>query len=341
MLRTQQKWPLSICLLAAASAVVLACLFQLPIERQVPGEPFLLFLLVVIGATLAFGTSSGFLATALSTILSILFFEPAGSFVLLHAVDLIKIELYAIVATCSVIAFGRLRNTVVAERENAESLKRLNESKTILLRELAHGVANNFASIAALISVRSTTINDAQAKAVLDEAVEQIRIMGQVHSRLRTSDRDVSLSSQDFLENLCDELKSSLARGRQISFECEVDDLQLSTHQAVSVGLIVNELVTNAVKHAFPNGREGCIRVGFEALDNNQVQLRVEDDGVGFVGQPQRNGRLGQELVMSLAHELGGRLEVNTSERGSSFLLRMQHVNPIQSAAPSALTLIH
>src|SRR5215467_2871852 len=340
MLRTRHKWPISVRLAVAASAVVLACLFQLPIERHVPGEPFLLFLLVVIASTLAFGASAGFLTAALSTIVSILFFEPLGSFVLWHAFDLIKIELYAVVATCSVIGFAHLRKIVIQSRENAEGLKRLNESKSILLRELAHGVANNFASIAAFISVKSTSVSDAQARSVLDEAVEQIRIMGQVHSRLRASDRDVSLSSRDFLENLCDELKASLARGRRISFECEAEDLQLTTHQAVSVGLIVNELVTNAVKHAFPNGRKGCIRVGFEALENNQLQLSVEDDGIGFVNRHQRGSGLGQELVKGLAHELGARLEVKSSETGSAFVLRMPYVSPIQTAAPSS-TLIH
>jgi len=339
MLRTRQKWPLSICLAAAASAVVLAGLFQLPIERQVPGEPFLLFLLVVIASTLAFGASAGFLGTALSTILSMLFFEPVGSFAVWHAVDLIKIELYGVVATCSVIAFARLRNMVIAARENAESLKRLNESKSILLRELSHGVANNFANVAALISVRSTKVSDAQARSVLDEAVEQIRIMGQVHSRLRANDRDVALGSRDFLENLCDELKASLAQGRQILFECEVVDLQLSAHQAISVGLILNELVTNAVKHAFPNERKGCVRVGFEVLKNNQLQLRVQDDGVGLGDNSQRNGGLGQELVNDLAHELGGHLEVKTSERGTEILVRMPYVGPLQSSGIS--TLVH
>ena len=86
-----------------------------------------------------------------------------GSFALWHAVDLIKIELYALVATSSVIAFSRLGNMVIVARENADSLNRLNERKSILLRELAHSVANNFASVAALISVRSTTLGDAQA----------------------------------------------------------------------------------------------------------------------------------------------------------------------------------
>jgi two-component sensor histidine kinase len=341
MLRALQKWPLSICLAAAASAVVLAYLFQLPIERQVPGEPFLLFLLVVIASTLAFGASAGFLAAALSTVFSILFFEPAGSFALWYAADLIKIELYAVVATCSVIAFAHLGNTVIAARKNAEGLRRLNESKSILLRELAHSVANNFASVAALIHLRSMTITDAQARSVLDEAVEQIRVMGLVHQRLRAGDRDVSLGSRAFLENLCDELKQSMARGRQISIECDVTDLLLTTHQAISMGLIVNELVTNAIKYAFPDDRRGRIRVGFAVFENKQLRLRVEDDGIGFAGQPQRSDGLGQELVKGLALELGGYLEVKSSEKGSEFLLRMPYVNPDRPAAPTPSLLVH
>jgi K+-sensing histidine kinase KdpD len=144
MLRTWRKWSLSVCLATTVAAVGAACLFQLPIERHVPGEPFLLFLLVVIASTLAFGTGAGFVGVGLSTILSALFFEPIGSFAVWHAIDLIKIELYAVLASCSVIAFARLGNMVIAASENVDNLKRLNESKSILLRELAHGVANNF-----------------------------------------------------------------------------------------------------------------------------------------------------------------------------------------------------
>jgi K+-sensing histidine kinase KdpD len=144
MLGTTQNWPLSIRLAATGAAVGTTCLFQLPLERQVPGEPFLLFFLVVIVSTLAFGASVGFVGVGLSTLLSLLFFDPVGSFAVQHAADLVKIELYAILASASVVGFARLGNTLAAARENSDSLKRLNESKTILLRELVHGVANNF-----------------------------------------------------------------------------------------------------------------------------------------------------------------------------------------------------
>jgi two-component system, sensor histidine kinase PdtaS len=330
MLRAWRKWPVTVSVAATIAAVVAACLFQLPIERHVPGEPFLLFILVVIASTLAFGASLGFLATGLSTILSMLFFEPVGTFALWHATDLIKIELYAVLASCSVLAFARLANMVMAARDDTDSLKRLNESRSVLLRELAHGVANNFAAVAAFMSARSNAISDAQARSVLDEAIEQIRMMGRVHARLRVAgDHHVSLGSQDFFESLCDELKASLARGRQISIECEADDLPLSAHQAISLGLIANELVMNAVKHAFPDGRKGRIHVGFKVVPD-QLRLCVEDDGVGLAPRQQRNGGLGQDLVNDLSRELGGRLEVKASEKGSSFHLRIAYTSTIR-----------
>jgi two-component sensor histidine kinase len=330
MLRAWRKWPVPVGVAATIAAVVAACLFQLPIERHVPGEPFLLFILVVIASTLSFGASLGFLATGLSTILSMLFFEPVGTFAVWHATDLIKIELYAVLASCSVLAFARLANMVIAARDDTDSLRRLNESRSVLLRELAHGVANNFAAVAAFMSARSNAISDAQARSVLDEAVEQIRMMGRVHARLRVAgDHHVSLGSQDFFKSLCDELKASLARGREISIECEADDLPLSAHQAISLGLIVNELVMNAVKHAFPDGRKGRIHVGFEVVPD-QLRLCVQDDGVGLAPRQERNGGLGQDLVDGLSRELGGRLEVKASEKGSSFHLRIPYTSTIR-----------
>src|SRR5262249_45494418 len=102
MLPTTQNWPLLVRLAVTGAAVATTCLFQLPIERQVPGEPFLLFLLVVIASTLAFGASVGFVGVGFTTLLSIPFFEPVGSFALWHATDLIKVELYAVLASCCV-----------------------------------------------------------------------------------------------------------------------------------------------------------------------------------------------------------------------------------------------
>ena len=107
-IQATQHWPLWWRVAVTAAAVVMTYLAQVPLEHQVPGEPFLPFSLIVISATLAFGSQAGFIAVGLSTLLSFPFFEPHGSFSLIHASDLIKIELYGILSAGCVLAFSRI-----------------------------------------------------------------------------------------------------------------------------------------------------------------------------------------------------------------------------------------
>jgi len=320
-IQATQHWPMLWRVTVTAVAVLIAYLVQIPLEHEVPGEPFLLFSLVVISATLAFGSQAGFIAVALSTLLSFPFFEPRTSFSLIHAGDLIKIEIYAILGGGCVFAFSRLGRKLTALSDTNESLARLDKSRSLLLRETAHGVANNFATVAALLSMRSISVDDIEARRSLDEAVEQVKVMARVHRRLRARDQDVSLDSAAYIRELCDDLEE-MAHGRPIVIECEADSLPLDMHQAVLLGLILNELVTNAVKHAFPGGRAGRIQVHLEALET-RLRLSVEDDGVGIDGSSRTGADTGQgqALVLGLAHELEGNLELQSTASGSSFRL--------------------
>ena len=319
-------WPWWIRLALTGAVLMATFLFQIPLEREVPGEPFLLFFLVVVGATLIFGRNVGLLAAGLSALLSVFFFEPFGSFAIEHAADVIKVELYALLAGCCVIGFASLVDALIAANEKTTALERSDESKSILLRELAHGVANNFASVAALISIRSATVSDSNAKSVLDDAIDQVTVMARVHRRLRAGGQGLLLDSETFMRELCEDLNASAARGRPLAIACSADSRPLSMDQAVLLGLIVNELVTNAIKHAFPDGRTGHVRVGFEARDGRS-ELRVEDDGIGLDGCQGRLG-MGQELVRGLAHQLGGDLQVQSSKRGTSFRLSIPYISP-------------
>ncbi|HEU0060075.1 MAG TPA: histidine kinase dimerization/phosphoacceptor domain -containing protein [Hyphomicrobiaceae bacterium] len=335
-------WPVSVRLALAGAALFATFLFQIPLEREVPGEPFLLFFLIVIGATLAFGRGVGLIAVGLSALLSVFFFEPFGSIAIRHAGDVIKIELYAVLAGGCVIGFASLADALIAANEKTKVLEQSDHNKSILLRELAHGVANNFASIAALISIKSASVSDSNAKSVLDDAIEQVTVMARVHRRLRADGRGVLLDSETFMRELCDDLKASAARGRPLSIECQANSRALSMEQAVLLGLIVNELVTNAIKHAFPDGRLGHIRVGFEAI-GNLAHLAVEDDGVGLVGGTQAAPGMGQELVRGLTHQLGGDLKVQSSNTGTSFRLSIpcDAQTPCASAPEPSARLLH
>ena len=111
--------------------------------------------------------------------------------------------------------------------------------------------------------------------------------------------------------------------------------------QAVLLGLIVNELVTNAIKHAFPDGRVGRVSVGFEAL-GGQLRLCVQDDGVGFADRNRRDTGIGQDLIAGLSDQLGAELQVQSNGSGSSFHLSVPYVNPAQfGPSPKSAELLH
>ena len=333
-----RDWPAWTRLLATVTMLAAACAMQFQLANDVPGEPFLLFLLVVVGATLAFGVGVGFVAAGLSTLLSLLFFEPVGSITLTHASDLIKIELFAVLAGGCVVVVATFANALVAAGDKNKDLERLDVNRSLLLRELAHGVANNFATVAALIMMKSDSVHDAKAKMALEEAIEQVRVMARVHRRLRANSQDVSLDSRAFIDELCGDLKA-VARARPISIECKADSRPLCMDEAVSLGLIVNELVTNAIKHAFPDSRSGRIRVGFEALDHHQLRLTVQDNGVGLGNsRPQvEGGGEGHELLRGLANALQGTLDIEATTSGSSFRLTIPHADPTRQSAATAL----
>ena len=187
-LRALRSWPLWFRLLLTGGILGVFSALQLPLENEVPGDPFLLFSMVVIGSTLMFGERVGFFAVALSTFLSFFFFEPLGTLAITHAADLIKIELYAILASASVLAVAQVGRTLVGALTATQSLEQSDRTRSILLRELAHRVANNFAIVATLIRTKADAVSDPQAKLVLNEACEQVTVMARLHRLLHADD---------------------------------------------------------------------------------------------------------------------------------------------------------
>jgi two-component sensor histidine kinase len=308
-----RDWPLWVRIGVSWLWVAGAYAIQIPIEIVVPGEPFLLFFIVVITSTVAFGETVGFLACALSAVLSTHFFEPTGSLFLHHAVDLIKVELYAVICALSVLGLGRLRS---ATMQLSAALSKNERRSTVLLEEMTHRLSNNFAVVAALIRSKALTVAEPEAKSALEEAVEQVITMEHIHRNLRVVNGAVVCRSESFLAELTSSLKSAIATNRAVSITCQSVQCALPAPQAVPLGLIVNELVTNALKHAFPEGRSGSIRVSLDA-NSSQLILKVEDDGVGFPADHLNVG-MGHSLLAHLTEQLDGRLEHESNRTGTS-----------------------
>jgi two-component sensor histidine kinase len=310
-------WPFWLRLGVAGFAVGASYAFQIPLEREIPGEPFLLFFIVVIASTLAFGELLGLLACAASTVLSVNFFEPLESFTVYRAADLIKIEMYAVMCALSILGVARLRSAVALIYRAMVS----NEKKSALLfEEMAHRTSNSFAVVAALIRSKASAVAEPEAKSILDEAVEQVVIMARLHRNLCAANGVLAVDSASFLAEVTSDLKNAMAAGRPIAIASKAGRFSLPVTQAMPLGLIVNELVTNALKHAFPDNRPGDIRVTLEEQPANELVLTVEDNGIGMHGQELRRG-MGQTLVAGLAELLDGHLQYRSDDRGTSFYL--------------------
>src|SRR5262249_28853897 len=155
----------------------------------------------------------GYAAAGLSTLLSILFFEPIGSLALTYASDLIRVELYGVLAVACVFAFSSVADALITSRRINAALQRSDAKKSLLLRELVHFVANNFAIVTALVSMKSASVRDTAAKSALNDILDQVHVMARVHRRLRTRTHGISLDSKAFLNELCNDLQR-MTRGR-------------------------------------------------------------------------------------------------------------------------------
>lgn len=215
-----------------------------------------------------------------------------------------------------------------AERELVESRDRLAnllEQKTALLHEVSHRVSNSLQLIGSLISIQAARIPDSPARDALLQARERVQAVMLVHRRLYTSDEVGSIEIDKYLEAMAEELQASMLATNELGHRIEVNaaPVRIAPDKAVSVGVIVNELITNALKYAFPSGQAGTIRISLQRTNENLVVLTVEDDGVGYSADeaaPKGTG-LGTLIISAMTKTLQGTVERQPAEIGSRTVL--------------------
>jgi two-component sensor histidine kinase len=187
------------------------------------------------------------------------------------------------------------------------ALKRALADKDRLYAELQHRVKNSLALIVSLLSLEAGSIEDEAARGPLEEAQARVRSIGLLYEQLyRTrSVEDIDLS--DYLPEVVRAVLDLSLSARGIRLETDCAKVRIATDRAVSVGLLLYEMAANAVRHAFPDGRSGRIRLAL-SLEAESVRLRLEDDGVGLPpGYDLKAGKgLGSLLIAQLALQLGG-----------------------------------
>jgi two-component sensor histidine kinase/CheY-like chemotaxis protein len=206
-----------------------------------------------------------------------------------------------------------------AARERAEQEIRAGKERAeILLAEVNHRVANSLALVAALIRLQAASHDDEAVKTALSETQARISAIASMHRSLYTSDDVRQVEMNRYLSTLASEITESMAKDRlRFNIVCSLDPISIASDRAVSVGMIVTELLTNAIKYAYPGETEGEIRVDLKRVSAEGAILAVEDDGEGFDPDgPIQGTGLGSRIVMSMAKSVGDGMRYVARERG-------------------------
>jgi two-component sensor histidine kinase len=199
------------------------------------------------------------------------------------------------------------------------------EIKAVLLQEVHHRVKNNLQVISSLLDLQAEAIEDPKAVQAFEESRNRVRSMSLVHERLYRSQDLARIDMVGYIQDQVDGLLTTYDRGGEVTLDVHVDDVSLGIDTAIPCSLIINELVSNAMKHAFPPGWEGTsrqIHIELRTHDSGRLELVVHDNGVGLPPDldVQRSPSLGLQLVYILAQQIQGRIDV---DRGQGTTFRM------------------
>ena len=206
-----------------------------------------------------------------------------------------------------------------------EQLRKSLSEKELLLREVHHRVKNNLQVITSLLDLQSRTLSDPESIEKIRESQDRIRLMLFIHEQLYRTDGLEKVNLQSYIESLTTQIAQSHGDpARSIRIERRVDDLLLDVDRALACGLIINELVTNAYKQAFPDGTDGEIKVRLQMGEEGECELEVSDNGRGFseAAASERTESLGLTLVSTFVTQLSGRMQNLCSEEGTVFRLK-------------------
>lgn len=220
----------------------------------------------------------------------------------------------------SIVDISERKRTVQQLSERTEALAATLQEREVLLQEIHHRVKNNLQIIASLINMQMRKLDAAPSRAILNECKTRVDTIALIHEKLYQS-RDFTNVS---FGNYARELVASIMQASGTSFArlalvFEIDDIFLPVDQAIPCGLIVNELFTNTLKHAFPQDRTGTVRISMKPIGDSTLRLAVADDGVGasdHVVNAKRDS-IGLLLVASLADQLNGQFQMINGDTGT------------------------
>lgn len=308
-------------LLATISAGVLRFI----LDTMLPGAAvFVLIYPAAMVATLFAGWLSGAAAGTLSILLAWYYLFPIQrSFALqsqAQAATLISVAIAVLATVLLAELFHRAVRRAAAERDREIA------DRDLFLDEFDHRVKNNFALVASLLDMQRRRAGDTETAQALSEALNRVESIARAHRHLyRGGATPGSVDIGTYLHELCGALAEALFLRGAITLDCAAEHAAIARDRAVSIGLIVNELVTNAAKHAFTERDTGHIEVKFQAAESGW-QLTVRDNGVGVPAAPaptRYEGGLGQRLIQGFVRQAHGTISTESGADGTTVVVTL------------------
>lgn len=291
----RRRFPLLIRYLGASALILIAAAIRASLDDQLSQYPLLLFYPAVFFTALFFDRGTGVFATCLSVVVSAyLFIEPRFS------LEIGETHWMAL----SIFAAVNLATSVVMEtlRHALEALERSRSSYALLLDETAHRTRNDLAMVVSALTLQKRAASPETASA-LEAAIARIQVISRVQAKLHGAGEIGLVDLPEYLGEVCDGLAQLHVGVRKIAVQCQVASLAVERSTAIAVGLIVNELVTNALKYAFPGREDGKVEVVGALASSGRLRILVRDDGIGCSNAV---SGLGTRIVRLLASQHGG-----------------------------------
>jgi two-component sensor histidine kinase len=222
-------------------------------------------------------------------------------------------------------------NLTLEERVKSRTaeLAMARERAEVLLAEVNHRVANSLQLVAALVRMQTNSVSDTAARDALRETQSRIKAISLIHKSLYTSGDVTSVALNDYLSAMLSNLETAMKKdGYTAILKCYLEPISLRTDASVSLGVAVQELVTNAFKYAYPEDKPGEVRVRLKRLDAEKAELTVEDDGVGIAPNATHAGTgLGSKIIRTMAATLQTQVEYINRSPGTAARLVLTTAN--------------
>ena len=204
------------------------------------------------------------------------------------------------------LAYQAIQNNV----KKNKLLQKQNKEKEFLLKEIHHRVKNNLEIVSSLLALQSEHLADPEIAEAMDKSQQRVQSMSMIHQKLYQGESIAAIEMKDYFENLGNYLISSYGVKDKITLCCDMEALELDVDMAIPIGLIVNELITNSMKYAFPGDRSGKIIISLKEVDA-LLHLTVKDDGIGKMGNLKVEGTgFGTQLIELLTRQLDGKMKL-------------------------------